>query len=111
VNRLLLICVALAAGLTGCSGGGPTQAETSACAPFLHLKLPTPRSGTGFLIIVPTEGVTKLLNSGDPRLVQDAKKVETFETNDPRKIKSLQSSEVEPTTRDIVSECRHLLGS
>ena len=96
MKRTLLICVALAAGLTGCSGGGPSQAEVSACAPFLHLTLPAPRVGSSLIVIVPRKWVTDLLNSGNPRLVQDA-----------RKLEPLQHTQ---TIRDIVSECRRLGG-
>jgi hypothetical protein len=97
VNRTLLIWLALAAGLTGCSGGGPSQAESSACAPFLHVMVPTTSKGSGVAVAVPTKWVTQLLDSGDPHLVQDAK---TFESDHEGLV----------FLRAIVSECGRLGG-
>jgi hypothetical protein len=97
VKRLLLACVALPAFLLAdCAGGGLSQAESSACAPFEHFALPTTSVGQGASVSLPTKSVTRLLDSGDARLVQAAKAIEQGGN-------ALHSLDA---IRTIVSECR-----
>ena len=110
VKRVVLICAVLAGLLfAGCSTGGASQAEISACTPFLDMARlsesttsPTIslqntasafESGTAYSL--PTTWVTHLLDSGNPELVGDAKTFERGQTGS-------------ETIGTIESECRQL---
>jgi hypothetical protein len=92
---MLLICVALAAVLTGCSGGGPSSAKRSACTPFERLTLPTsppasPGESSGSADSLPTKWVTQLFHSDDSRLVAFAQAFERGQA-DNQTIRAIQS--------------------
>ena len=109
MKRTLLMLLVLAAGLTDCSSGGPSHAtlgpshaESSACAPFLHSTVPTTSLGESesVIIIVPSDAVARLLDSGDPHLVRPAKTI--------AKAIKARSPESQEAVRAVISECRRL---
>jgi hypothetical protein len=97
VKRFLVVCVALPGFLLAdCGGGGPSQAESSACAPFAHFAVPTTSVGHGSSVSMSTKWVTQLLHSGNTQLVEAAKTIE----------QSGSALNVLDAVRSIVSECR-----